>query len=107
MSYCFLEGLTYSWQLVRETPRSQKFIATVTDSPDLKAAFDFHYTTSQIAYVSVTFIGPEKKFRDGISNRLLCDMNIIVRRYGGYEYIDFSVVFTEKMIEQGYVMENF
>ncbi len=107
MSYCFLEGLQNSWQLVRETPRSQKFIVTVTDSPDLKATFDFHYTTSQIAYVSVTFIGPEKKFRDGISNRLLCDMNIIVRRYGGYEYIDFSVVFTEKMIEQGYVMENF
>lgn len=107
MSYCFLERLTNSWQLVRETPRSQKFMVTVNDSQGLKATFDIHYTTCQVAYASATFIGPERKFTDEISQKLLADLEAIIRRYGGYEYIDFSLVFTEKIIEEGLVIRNF
>ncbi len=107
MSYNFLERLTYSWQLVRETPRSQKFLVTVDDVQCLKATFDIHFTTSEIAYASAIFIGSAKKFTDEITNRLFSDLETIIRRHCGYEYIDFSLVFSEKMIESGLVMANF
>ncbi len=95
MTHYFLEGLEYSWRLIRETPNSARF--EVNSPDDKQFAVDVHFTAPKILTASICMVGVEGDESKSIMTPLLDDLGKIALRRCDYAVIDYSLSWASRI----------
>jgi hypothetical protein len=99
MPHFYLEGFENDWQLIRETPHSQKFRVKTPDSHEL--AIDIHYTMEKV------FKGNEDtEVSKHILNPVFDELARIARNRGDYTVIDYTLATSKNLADGNYSILN-
>lgn len=95
MSHFYLEGLENKWQLVRETPYSQKFRVQTPDNREF--AIDIHYTIEKVLTVNVVLKGLEDQSLKDILRPVFEDLTRIALKRNDYAVIDYTLAISQDL----------
>jgi hypothetical protein len=95
MSHFYLEGLENKWQLVRETPYSQKFRVQTPDNREF--AIDIHYTIEKVLTVNVVLKGLEDQSLKDILRPVFDDLTRIALKRNDYAVIDYTLAISQDL----------
>lgn len=101
MPHYYTEGLNCKWDIIRETPSSQKFRV---ESEDGDFAIDIHYTPSKVLTVNIVFEG------EGVSKSILTPLMEDIEKFAltrcDYAVIDYTLAETKKLHDGNYSIDE-
>lgn len=104
MAHYHLEGLENTWVLVRETPSSQKLKVETEDGKKLEV--DIHYTPSKVLTVNICGVGSPDDFSKVVLTPVMEDIAKLALRRADYGVIDYSMCFTEEILDGNYSIDS-
>ena len=104
MPHYYLEGLENEWNLIRETPSSQKYRVKTPDEYEM--GIDVHYTISKILTVNICFVGSEKNLSKAILTPVMEDLSKIALKKADYAVIDYTLAHTENLFDGNYSIDK-
>lgn len=104
MPHYFLEGLENQWDLIRETPSSQKFRVQTPDGYVM--GIDVHYTIPKILTVNICFVGTEESSSKAILTPVMHDLSKISLKRSDYAVIDYTIAHTENLFDGNFLIDK-
>ena len=100
MSHFYLEGFENKWQLVRETPYSQKFRVQTPDNREF--TIDIHYTIEKVLTVNVVLKGLEDQISKDILTPVFDELARIALKRNDYAVIDYTLAISQDLDDGNY-----